>query len=541
MPFYQAKAKDTQVYQDSGIHPLTKQKSSKMIRQKVSKGPSHNIANLQMKPKNTNLPHELAHVVQQAQGRVKPTNTVNGIAINDNAGLEKEADVLGAKALQMQPKVHESRAVANFVNKNKSDLNQGVEFVGDRDDISIKKLQTAMNNISKAKQSEPIQKKENNTGLPDNLKTGIENLSGYSMDDVKVHYNSNKPDQLQAHAYAQGSDIHLASGQERHLPHEAWHVVQQKQGRVKPTVQMKGKVNVNNDAGLEKEADMMGAKASSFNESPLKQGKSALQTVQRRENIIQMFFGKCFNGIAQGAQNLWTAIFGKKKAKNEDEQPLRELGDMEDGRLEGVRNRITPHTAIRMDQNPDQFANDARTKVLNGMSREQLETNTCSTAAQEIYDFLKVGDEKHHVGVRSLTDTLERNMGTDIKLIYKVNLDKLAGHWFTILQHGDRGILFQGYLNTQSIEENLTHGAGSSARPMTEIIFHLRKIIESSISETTGAALGTKEFEQLLDHKQELIGLEKPKKGREQILMGGRMSSPGNVDPNWSIATLAVQ
>lgn len=106
-----------------------------------------------------------------------------------------------------------------------------------------------------------IQKKENKTGLPDNLKSGVENLSGYSMDDVKVHYNSDKPTQLQAHAYAQGTDIHLASGQEKHLPHEAWHVVQQKQGRVKPTLQMKGEVNVNDDKGLEKEADVMGGKA----------------------------------------------------------------------------------------------------------------------------------------------------------------------------------------------------------------------------------------------------------------------------------------
>ena len=30
----------------------------------------------------------------------------------------------------------------------------------------------------------------NRTGLPDNLKNGIENLSGMSMDHVKVHYNS---------------------------------------------------------------------------------------------------------------------------------------------------------------------------------------------------------------------------------------------------------------------------------------------------------------------------------------------------------------
>ena len=59
----------------------------------------------------------------------------------------------------------------------------------------------------------------NNTGLPDTLKSGIENLSGLSMDDVKVHYNSAKPAQLRAHAFAQGTDIHMAPGQEKHLPH----------------------------------------------------------------------------------------------------------------------------------------------------------------------------------------------------------------------------------------------------------------------------------------------------------------------------------
>lgn len=110
-------------------------------------------------------------------------------------------------------------------------------------------------------EKEPLQRQPNNTGLPDNLKSGIENLSGYSMNDVKVHYNSSQPATLQAHAYAQGTDIHVAPGQEKHLPHEAWHVVQQKQGRVKPTMQMKGRVPVNDDVGLEKEADVMGAKA----------------------------------------------------------------------------------------------------------------------------------------------------------------------------------------------------------------------------------------------------------------------------------------
>lgn len=105
------------------------------------------------------------------------------------------------------------------------------------------------------------EQKPNNSGLPDHLRSGIERLSGLSMGDVTVHHNSPEPAQLHAHAYAQGTDIHLAAGQEQHLPHEAWHVVQQKQGRVKPTMQMKGSVKVNDDAALEREADVMGQKA----------------------------------------------------------------------------------------------------------------------------------------------------------------------------------------------------------------------------------------------------------------------------------------
>jgi len=98
------------------------------------------------------------------------------------------------------------------------------------------------------------------TGLPDRLKAGVEQLSGHSLDDVRVHYNSAKPAALNALAYTQGSDIHLGPGQEKHLAHEAWHVVQQKQGRVKPTLQLKA-TPVNDDPGLEREADSMGARA----------------------------------------------------------------------------------------------------------------------------------------------------------------------------------------------------------------------------------------------------------------------------------------
>ena len=108
----------------------------------------------------------------------------------------------------------------------------------------------------------PMQKK-NLTGMPDNLKAGIEDLSGFSMDDVRVHYGSSKPAAVQAHAYTQGTDIHIAPGQERHLPHEAWHVAQQMAGRVEPTTEIGG-MPVNDNATLEHEADVMGARANSY-------------------------------------------------------------------------------------------------------------------------------------------------------------------------------------------------------------------------------------------------------------------------------------
>lgn len=98
---------------------------------------------------------------------------------------------------------------------------------------------------------------KNNTGIPIRLKDRIERLSGYSMDDVKIHYNSAKPSQIQALAYTQSNNVYLGAGQEKHLGHELWHVVQQKQGRVMPTAQVNG-LPVNDNAALEREADHYG-------------------------------------------------------------------------------------------------------------------------------------------------------------------------------------------------------------------------------------------------------------------------------------------
>jgi hypothetical protein len=49
------------------------------------------------------LGHELAHVVQQSEGRVEATRQAKGIGVNDDAALEREADEMGARAAHGEP------------------------------------------------------------------------------------------------------------------------------------------------------------------------------------------------------------------------------------------------------------------------------------------------------------------------------------------------------------------------------------------------------------------------------------------------------
>jgi hypothetical protein len=116
-------------------------------------------------------------------------------------------------------------------------------------------------------------------GLPMQLKLGIEQLAGVSMEGVSVHYSSAEPAKIHAHAYAEGADIYLAPGQEAHLPHEAWHVAQQRLGKVKPNVQLAGK-SVNIDPAFEAEATKMGAKAMQARIDPDHQQRIAQAPVQ---------------------------------------------------------------------------------------------------------------------------------------------------------------------------------------------------------------------------------------------------------------------
>lgn len=117
--------------------------------------------------------------------------------------------------------------------------------------------------------------------LPTTVQAKMEDSFGQDFSDVNIHRNSSEAKEMNALAYTQGTDIHFAPGQfnpdstkgQELIGHELAHVVQQKQGRVKSTIQEKGK-GINEDSALEREADTMGAKAA--NGQPTQYKSSAL-------------------------------------------------------------------------------------------------------------------------------------------------------------------------------------------------------------------------------------------------------------------------
>ncbi|NMM49081.1 eCIS core domain-containing protein [Marinigracilibium pacificum] len=114
----------------------------------------------------------------------------------------------------------------------------------------------------------------NKSSLPGGVMQKMENSFGTSFSDVNVHKDSSEATNLGAKAFAQGNDVHFAPGQynpetksgQELIGHELTHVVQQRQGRVHPTIQGKG-MAINDNSQLEQEADVMGKKAAEGKEA----------------------------------------------------------------------------------------------------------------------------------------------------------------------------------------------------------------------------------------------------------------------------------
>lgn len=117
--------------------------------------------------------------------------------------------------------------------------------------------------------------------LPTAVQAKMEDAYASDFSAVRVHEGEHVT-AMGALAYTQGSDIHFAPGQydpgsqrgQELLGHELTHVVQQAQGRVSAGTQASG-MPVNTDASLEREADVMGARAARGERAGLPAGPAA--------------------------------------------------------------------------------------------------------------------------------------------------------------------------------------------------------------------------------------------------------------------------
>lgn len=117
----------------------------------------------------------------------------------------------------------------------------------------------------------PFQMKKSSSssnGLPEDVRGKMENAFQTDFSTVNIQKDSQQATDVGALAYTQGNDIHFAPGQfnpstqggQELIGHELTHVVQQRNGQVKPTTAVNG-MPVNDNHGLEAEADTLGKKA----------------------------------------------------------------------------------------------------------------------------------------------------------------------------------------------------------------------------------------------------------------------------------------
>lgn len=141
----------------------------------------------------------------------------------------------------------------------------------------------------------PAAGKGGGNALPTAARAQMEAAFGVDFSAIRIHEDG-AADDVDAHAYAQGTDIHFAPGRFDPnsseglalLGHELTHVVQQSQGRVQATLQTKS-ASINDDSALEREADALGSAAARGEQVNTGAGASATSpataAVQRKVKV----------------------------------------------------------------------------------------------------------------------------------------------------------------------------------------------------------------------------------------------------------------
>jgi hypothetical protein len=184
--------------------------------------------------------------------------------------------------------------------------------------------------------------------LSGDVKAKMEGAFGADFSAVRVHEGP-QAGAMGALAYTQGTDIHFQPGQydpqsqsgQELLGHELTHVVQQSQGRVPVPAQAKG-APINADPSLEREADVMGARAAAGERASLAPSTGAAGAVQRKSGPIQAKIVKVLNfhrlaDQVHEAVDGWgtdeEAVYSALSALDHEKENIDELGTVYQGKF----------------------------------------------------------------------------------------------------------------------------------------------------------------------------------------------------------------
>lgn len=139
----------------------------------------------------------------------------------------------------------------------------------------------------------PAVQMKRNEDLPEDVQFQMESSFSQDLSNVKIHKNSRRAKELNAHAFTEGNDVHIADGKynpttnegKALIGHELTHVIQQKSGRVSPTVQF-NRIGINTEDHLEKEADTIGERVAN----------GSLQNISSQKNNEVPFYANSLKG-----------------------------------------------------------------------------------------------------------------------------------------------------------------------------------------------------------------------------------------------------
>ncbi|UHA73453.1 eCIS core domain-containing protein [Paenibacillus sp. 481] len=137
------------------IHPNSP-KAPEIDALAYTQGNDIHFAPGQFQPNSTGgqalLGHELTHVVQQRQGRVQATTQANGVPVNDDPALEKEADHMGKLAAQRK-QISRTQEASPFLG---SGVEQTSSRIAQRMQADVRHME-ANGNVSLPTNEAPVQ------------------------------------------------------------------------------------------------------------------------------------------------------------------------------------------------------------------------------------------------------------------------------------------------------------------------------------------------------------------------------------------------